>query len=414
MSPLDNFLNKNNLTEKTVILYSCYYNSEKDFSHVNVNSNFYYITGLNIPNLLIIYTKNKTHFIYKNTNIWDDNYSILKPIYDLYGRKTVICYPENVTVLSKQFSKKILTLDNFSEIALFHQLEYTKIKTQFLIDTQTITNLANNNRKLKSKNEISNIIKATQYTIKGFRNMLTEFKKKKLNTSYKVVNNMKCFWGNSNIFTMAYNPICTSGNNNSILHSNQYHYKFKLNELVLVDMACKYNNYCSDITRTFPVSGKFSSDQKKIYNIVLDINTFAIKTIKPGMNWSNLQNKCLLRLYNSLEKINLFTKMKRSKDDKIKLGALLMKHSLGHTIGIDVHDIPVNKFKENMVVTIEPGIYFDTHLFNNSNINTKELKKYFSIGGIRIEDIILIGQKHAKNLSPLAKTTNGIEKLMNN
>ena len=244
--------------------------------------------------------------------------------------------------------------------------------------------------------------------------MLTEFKKKKLNTSYKVVNNIKCFWGNMNLFTLAYNPICTSGSHNSILHSNQYHYKFKLGELVLLDMACKYNNYCSDITRTFPVSGKFTPEQKKMYDIVLDINTFAIKTVKPGMDWFDLQNKCLLRLYDSLEKINLFTEINRAKNEKIRLAAILMKHSLGHTIGIDIHDVPVDIFKENMVITIEPGIYFDAHLYNNTNINTKELKKYFSIGGIRIEDVVLISSKGAKNLSTLAKTTNGIEKLMNN
>ena len=244
--------------------------------------------------------------------------------------------------------------------------------------------------------------------------MLTEFRKKNLNTSYKVINNIKCFWGNYNLFTLAYNPICTSGSNNSILHSNQYHYKFRSSELVLLDMACKYNNYCSDITRTFPVSGKFTPEQKKIYDIVLDINTFAIKTVKPGMGWFNLQNKCLLRLYDSLEKINLFTRIRRTKNEKIRLAAILMKHSLGHTVGIDVHDVPVDTFRENMIITIEPGIYFDTHLYNNTDINTKELKKYFSIGGIRIEDIVLICSKAAKNLSPLAKTTNGIEKLMNN
>lgn len=412
MTPLDNFLNTHNLTDKTLILYSCYYDSEKFLNRVN--SNFYYITGLNIPNLLIVYTKNRPNFIYKNTNIWDDNHSILKPLYDLYGKNTVICYPDNLPILLKEFPKKILTLDNFAQLGFFHKLSYATIKKNLSVDFQTVTNLANNSRKIKSKSELDNIVKATQYTIKGFRNLLTEFRKKKLNTSYKVVNYMKCFWGSKNIFNLAYNPICTSGNNNSILHSNQYHYKFKLSELVLLDMACKYNNYCSDITRTFPVSGKFSPNQKKIYNIVLDINTFAIKRIKPGMNWFNLQNECLLRLYNSLDKINLFTKITRSNDEKIKLAGLLMKHSLGHTIGIDVHDIPVSEFKENMVVTIEPGIYFDTHLYNNSNINSVELKKYFSIGGIRIEDIILIGQKHAKNLSPLAKTTYGIEKLMNN
>ena len=117
MTPLDNFLNTHNLTDKTLILYSCYYDSEKFLNRVN--SNFYYITGLNIPNLLIVYTKNRPNFIYKNTNIWDDNHSILKPLYDLYGKNTVICYPDNLPILLEEFPKKILTLDNFAQLGFF-------------------------------------------------------------------------------------------------------------------------------------------------------------------------------------------------------------------------------------------------------------------------------------------------------
>ncbi len=412
MTPINSFIEHHKLTNKTLILYSCHYDSEKSLTHAD--SNFYYITGLQIPNLLVIYTNKNIYFIHKNTNIWDDDHSILKPLYVLYGKDTIIYNSENLPNIIKYFPKKILTLDNFSQIQLFDKSTHRIINTNYIINIQVLTKIATNRRRIKTKKEITNIVKATQYTTKGFRNMLTEFKKKKLNTSYKVVNNIKCFWGNMNLFTLAYNPICTSGSHNSILHSNQYHYKFKLGELILLDMACKYNNYCSDITRTFPVSGKFTPEQKKIYDIVLDINTFAIKTVKPGMDWFDLQNKCLLRLYDSLEKINLFTEINRAKNEKIRLAAILMKHSLGHTIGIDVHDVPVDIFKENMVITIEAGIYFDAHLFNNTDINTKELKKYFSIGGIRIEDVVLIGSKGAKNLSTLAKTTNGIEKLMNN
>ena len=412
MTPINTFIEHHKLTNETLVLYSCHYDSEKSLTYAD--SNFYYITGLQIPNLLVIYTNKNIYFIHKNTNIWDDDHSILKPLYVLYGKDTIIYNSENLPNIMKYFPKKILTLDNFSQIQLFDKSTHRIISTNYIINIQILTKTASNSRRIKTKKEITNIVKATQYTTKGFRNMLTEFKKKKLNTSYKVVNNIKCFWGNMNLFTLAYNPICTSGSHNSILHSNQYHYKFKLGELVLLDMACKYNNYCSDITRTFPVSGKFTPEQKKMYDIVLDINTFAIKTVKPGMNWFDLQNKCLLRLYNSLEKINLFTQINRTKNEKIRLAAILMKHSLGHTIGIDVHDVPVDIFKENMVITIEPGIYFDAHLYNNTNINTKELKKYFSIGGIRIEDVVLIGSKGAKNLSTLAKTTNGIEKLMNN
>ena len=110
MTPLDNFINKYGLTNKTLMLYSCYYDSEKSLA--SVNSNFYYITGLNIPNLLVVYTQNKHHFIYKNTNGWDDDHSILRPLYNLYGKKTIIYTPENLPILAEHFPKKILTLNN--------------------------------------------------------------------------------------------------------------------------------------------------------------------------------------------------------------------------------------------------------------------------------------------------------------
>ena len=99
-----------------------------------------------------------------------------------------------------------------------------------------------------------------------------------------------------------------------------------------------------------------------------------------------------------------------------------MNHSIGRGIGIDVHDVPFNYINNDMVITIEPGVYFNAHQYNNNNINNTELEKYFSIGGIRIEDVVLINSEKgskfknktsAISLSPLTKSVNGIEKLMN-
>ena len=98
-----------------------------------------------------------------------------------------------------------------------------------------------------------------------------------------------------------------------------------------------------------------------------------------------------------------------------RIAQLFMVHPLGHSIGIDVHDTgDINILKNNMVITIEPGIYFTNRLNNNEFINKKELAKYKSIGGIRIEDVIQVTIISYKNLTPLTKTLNGIEKLIKN
>ena len=99
---------------------------------------------------------------------------------------------------------------------------------------------------------------------------------------------------------------------------------------------------------------------------------------------------------------------------KIDLGKLFMKHSLGHNIGIDVHDVcSILVLKENMVITIEPGIYFSDEQCLNKNVNKSVWKKYKNIGGIRIEDVILINKYKTINLSlNLPKKIEEIEKLL--
>ena len=104
-------------------------------------------------------------------------------------------------------------------------------------------------------------------------------------------------------------------------------------------------------------------------------------------------------------------------EKKIKVTYVFMPHSLGHTIGLDVHDkISLNnleKLKENMIITIEPGVYFIEHLLKSNNlVNLKEIQKYMKIGGIRIEDTILIQKSSCKVLSNCPKEIHKIESII--
>ena len=423
MNELEILCKKHKLEKSVILLYSGYYDSDNSGTNqAIIPSNFVYLTKLDIPNLIVIYYNKTFTFIYDySVNNWGDD-AILKPIYNVYSKNTIIHLPNKLSEFLSKPDINVYTLSNYNSIPQMYSIFHIKFKNTSLLNSILLDSSCNKMRIIKNKSEKKNILIATRYTIKAFRELLTNFKKKKYNYSYQIVNFMKCYWGQFNINELAYKPICTVGNANTILHSNIYNYKLIPGKLILLDIACKYNNYCSDITRTFPVNGKFTNSQKIIYNIVLDINTFAIKSIFPGLSWDELEQKCYLRLYNSLLKIDLIKSIKRSVNEKIAVARIFMKHSLGHNIGIDVHDPPFKILTSNMLLTIEPGIYFDAHQYNNSNINSNIWKKYSSIGGIRIEDVVLIDPVRvskqnpslsAISISPLAKTISGIEKLMN-
>jgi Xaa-Pro aminopeptidase len=161
--------------------------------------------------------------------------------------------------------------------------------------------------------------------------------------------------------------------------------------LLLMDVGCFTNNYSSDITRTIPVSGKFTTRQKEVYEVVLDCNKKCIEYAKAGMSWLELNNYAKKLLADGCKKLGLI------KEDQ-ELSKYYF-HSIGHSLGLDVHDpnIASKGLLEGMVITIEPGLYIP-----EENI------------GIRIEDNIVITCDKAINLSKdIIKEVEDIEKYMN-
>jgi len=197
-------------------------------------------------------------------------------------------------------------------------------------------------------------------------------------------------------------PVCSSGIDNRVLHNTGYKKKIKNNTLVLMDMGCKYNNYCSDITRTFPINKKFNGKSRLIYTIVLKTQLYSLSLIKPGEYWDNIESKTRLYLYKELYNIGIL--YKQPTNLQVESTHIIMPHGLGHHVGIDVHDGPeIQQLKENMVVTVEPGVYFLKNVLENKYINRNVCKLYTKIGGIRIEDTIAITKKGYKNLTNISK-----------
>ncbi len=218
--------------------------------------------------------------------------------------------------------------------------------------------------------------------------------------------------------------------------------------LLLVDMGAESDSgYCSDYTRTLPVSGKFSQKQKEIYEIVLKANMECIDMAKPETKWQDVHFHACRVIAEGLSAVGL---MKGNVDEAVAEGAtsLFMPHGLGHALGMDVHDMEGygenyvgydtivkrhstfghrslrfgKHIKKGSVLTVEPGIYFIPALieqWKSENkftefINYDKLSDYYSFGGIRLEDDIVVTDNGCRVLgNPLQKSVADIENFMN-
>ena len=390
------------LLPEPFLLYSGKYDFDNETTPFQVNNNFFYLTGLEIPNLAILYTqKNIIYFFEYKDPVWFDNFSFINQIdSQVFDIKDIEKYTVGI--------QKIYSLSNFKNL---------KLKLNIECDTFSIDNICNQYRLIKNKKEIENISKACLISSKAIINIIKN--RCNFNNEKEIVSYFKRQILNDNIEKMAYLPICSNGEKNSVLHyvfNKKNIPEYPQRNLILLDIGCKYNNYCSDITRTFPTSKKFTNDQKKIYKIVLECQKYAIQMLKNGTDWEQLKLLNRLKMYDLLLEIKLVYKTKSEKD-KIDVTNHFMPHGLGHTVGLDVHDTNpeggLRILKKNMIITIEPGIYFIHNLLNsNKLIDTKEVEKYKKIGGIRIEDTILINQEDCTILSNIPKEIDEIEKLI--
>lgn len=209
----------------------------------------------------------------------------------------------------------------------------------------------------------------------------------------------------------AYNTIVGSGKNSCILHYTDNDQRLSEGDLVLIDAGCELWGYATDITRTFPVNGKFSAPQHALYKIVLAALYKALKLLRPGITLREIEKEVIYVMVNGLLKIGL---MKGDIDQLIykKVYRKFFMHKIGHFLGLDVHDVGIDgvdndviKLQSGMVLAIEPGLYITPSLNN--------IKKEYRGIGIRIEDDILITDIGNENLTSLVpKHPEKIETIM--
>jgi Xaa-Pro aminopeptidase len=211
----------------------------------------------------------------------------------------------------------------------------------------------------------------------------------------------------------AYTSIVGGGENACILHYIANDQKIKNGDLVLIDAGAEYKYYAADITRTFPANGRFSEEQRAIYELVLKSQVAAIKAVRPGAEWPSMQAVIVKILTQGLIDLGI---LKGKLNDLIEKEAYFpfYMHKSGHWLGIDVHDVgrykvdgKWRKLKPGMVLTIEPGIYISAE--------TPGVHKRWHNIGVRIEDDILVTAKGCDVLTrDVPKSIADIEALMAN
>jgi len=210
---------------------------------------------------------------------------------------------------------------------------------------------------------------------------------------------------------VAYPSIVAGGKNACVLHYTENADKLKSGDLLLIDAGAECDHYAADITRTFPVSGRFSEPQKQLYQLVLDAQTAAIAQIKPGLPWHLAHDASVEVLTKGLVSLGLLKGKvtKLIKDEKYKQ---FYMHRIGHWLGMDVHDVGDYKLDKEwrllepgMVLTIEPGLYIPADCLTVA-------EQWRGIG-IRIEDDVLVtAEGHEILTGGAPKTIAEIESLM--
>jgi Xaa-Pro aminopeptidase len=209
---------------------------------------------------------------------------------------------------------------------------------------------------------------------------------------------------------ISYYPIVGGGANACVMHYRDNDRPLNDGDLLLLDAGCEYNYYASDITRTFPVGGRFSPAQRAVYEVVLDAQLAAIDKVRPGNHWNHPHEAAVRVITQGLVKLGLL---------KGRLGTLIKEeaylrffnHRTGHWLGLDVHDVGDYKvggewrvLEPGMALTVEPGIYIRP---------APGVPKEFWNIGVRIEDDVLVTTGAPDVLTAaLEKTPEAIERLV--
>ena len=447
----DNYLKNlkmrfSHLNENSVIVFqggrlAPKYDNDTNYYYFDQESNFYYLTGVREPNMHFVLDVQSGEgcLFYEKEPDENQVWMVVPTCEDIekkYGIKTLL--KSNLEkFLQKRNMEVIYILDGTNENSdlpvysaelnfvgdyayLNKKINHDKYIYMVLCDTRRVKN-EKEKKLLKYIADISN--EAHMALMKYMKPGLNERDTENFFLQYLRDHNYTRF--------MAYGCICASGANAATLHYVLNNRDMQSGDIYLTDMGIRFLGYCSDISATFPVNGEFTDQQKAIYNIVLKANRGVIAAMKPGITkcaeLDTLSKKIILE---GLQEIKIL-KEGYTRDQLFDAGLakIFMPHSIGHLLGLDVHDVGYksityksnNVLENGMFITVEPGIYFVDFLMDEAEqstelskyINIEELEKYRGFGGVRIEDDVMIGEDSVESYQAiLPRTVEEIEKYM--
>lgn len=254
-------------------------------------------------------------------------------------------------------------------------------------------------RSVKDPIELDLIQQACDITEKGFRRILNFVKPGVW--EYEIEAEFMHEFLRNRSKKFAYTPIVASGNNANVLHYVENNQQCKAGDLILLDVGAEYANYSSDMTRTIPVSGRFTDRQKAVYNAVLNVKNEATNMLVPGTDWAAYHAEVGKIMTNELLNLGLLDKADvQNEDPEWPAYKKYFMHGTSHHMGLDTHDygILTEPMQENMVFTVEPAIYIPKEGF-----------------GIRLEDDVVIQKTGApfNLMRNIPLEADDIESLMN-
>lgn len=272
---------------------------------------------------------------------------------DLWGTiRRLICEAEQVFINSNEHKRATADVETRDDRFI------REIQRRYPLHTyRRLAPLLHECRLVKSAGEVEIIRRACSLTAKGFKRVLRFTKPGRTETeveaefAHEFIRNRARF---------AYEPIVATGKNACCLHYQENTAELKAGQLLLLDVGAAYANYASDMTRTIPVSGKFSRRQRAIYNAVLRVLRAGIADLQPGLKHKDWQKAAEKRMTEELLTLGLLKprEVKKQDPDQPAVKKYFM-HGLGHPIGLDVHDVgdTTKPMKSGWVITVEPGIY---------------------------------------------------------
>lgn len=372
------------------------------------NRNFYYLTGIDEEEHILLMSKINGNI--KSTLFIKE----IDPILEKWQGKSVrkdeafeISDVDEVEYLGsfKNVLHKIITSgedfnvyldlekDSYnSPETLAENISWEILKKYPQVNIKNIYRIISKFRLVKSKEEIERIQKAIDITIEGVKNLMKICTPGMKEYELEAYFDLTC--KTRGVRDFAFKTIAASGKNAAVLHYVDNNSEIKDGELILFDLGAQYNYYNGDISRTFPVNGKFTDRQKEVYNSVLRVNEKVIKSMKPGGSFIELNKQARKWIAEECIKLGLI-----EKEEEV---SKYYYHSIGHSLGMDTHDIELPNrdviFETGMVYTVEPGIYIEDESI-----------------GIRIEDDVLITEDACEVLTKgMIKTVEDIEEFMLN